>query len=198
MSKCSVKILCKNEYTARLIMLIASELDFKAWMSSRADGNMNVIDSSYGYSGEYEPSKCIYLCESGEKIPRGIARVLQKPFLWDELRHELCDMYEHLYTKFETRLVLEGHELISDGKSVILTDKEAKLFKYLQFHADRPVSRKDILSNVWKSDGNSQANITDVYINYLRSKIRAAFGINVIRSVRSVGYMYTDNYTQMK
>ncbi len=198
MSKCSIKILCKNEYTARLIMLIAGELDFKAWMSTRADGNMNVIDSSYAYSGEYEPSKCIYLCESGEKIPKGITRVIQKPFLWDELRHELCEMYEHLYGKSEHRLVLEGHELISDGKSVILTDKEAKLFTYLKLHADKPVSREELLSNVWENDGGSQANITDVYINYLRSKIRKTFDINVIRSVRSVGYMYTDEYIETK
>ncbi len=199
MSKCSVKILSKNEYMARLIVLIAKELDFQAWISTRADGNINVIDSSYKITGECDYSKSIYLFENGDSIPKGVGKLLVKPFSWKEMREALLDMYNLLYGDSQSRVMLVGHDLIYKGIAVSLTSKEADLFSYLKKKANMPVSREELLEKVWKVNPlENPANITDVYVNYLRQKTRKAFGINVISSVRGVGYMYTDKYIQTK
>lgn len=198
MSRCSVKILSKNEYMARSLVLIAHELDFKAWISTRADGNINIIDSPFPIPVDCDFSKCIYLYEVPERIPQGVVHMLPKPFSVSDFKKTVFDLYEQLYTKSKEKLVLSSNELLYEGESVMLTQKESKLLSYLIANANKPVSREEIMLNVWGKEGLNQANITDVYINYLRQKIRRAFSINVIKSVRSVGYMYTDNYTQTK
>ena len=37
-----------------------------------------------------------------------------------------------------------------------------------------------------------ETNVVDVYIRYLRSKIDEVFGINLIQTVRGVGYVIRD------
>lgn len=193
MSKCTVKVLSHNEQFARLIILLSNELDFNAALSKKADGNINIIDSPFDLPSDFDPSRCIYLCNVGEAIQKGVEHFLAKPFLWDDFKALLDNFYEHIYGSMTERLLLEGRELIYKGKSVLLSETEAKLFSFLQKRANKPVSREMLLKNVWKKESEkNKANITDVYINYLRQKLKENFGINVIDSVRGVGYMYKE------
>ena len=193
MSKCTVKVLSHNEQFSRLIILLANELDFNAALSKKADGNINIIDSPYDLPADFDPSRCIYLCNVGEAIPKGVDTFLAKPFLWSEFKDLLNSVYESTYGSMTEKLLLDGRELFYKKKSVLLSETEAKLFSYLQKRANKPVSRELLLKNVWgKESDKNPANITDVYINYLRQKMKENFGINVIESVRGVGYMYRE------
>lgn len=197
MSRCTVKILSKNEYMAHIIVLIANELDFAASISEIADGEINIIDSSFYFNGDCDYSRCIYLLEDGAPIPKGADYIISKPFLHGEMRKVLLELYERLYESSLGHIIFEHGNLLYKNQSVALTEKEALLFEYLYKRAETSVTREELLEKVWRGEASSSANVTDVYVNYIRKKTRAAFGIDVIRSVRGIGYMYTEKYLHL-
>jgi DNA-binding response OmpR family regulator len=48
------------------------------------------------------------------------------------------------------------------------------------------------LDNVWGYDYYGDTNIIDVYIRYIRSKIDQKYNVNLIETVRGVGYIIRD------
>jgi len=54
------------------------------------------------------------------------------------------------------------------------------------------LTREKILDKVWGYDYFGDTNIIDVYIRYLRSKIDQKYNINLIETVRGVGYIIRD------
>jgi len=77
------------------------------------------------------------------------------------------------------------------GKRIELTAKEYSLLEYLMANADRVLSRSMILDHVWDQSFHGATNIVDVYVRHLRDKIRDV-DQNLIRTVRGVGYVITD------
>ncbi len=74
------------------------------------------------------------------------------------------------------------------GRTIELTPKEFALLEYLLLHAGHDVSRASIIRNVWKLTTDTQTNVVDVYINYLRRKIDADVSKRLIHTVRGWGY----------
>ena len=76
------------------------------------------------------------------------------------------------------------------GKVVIdLTVKEYRLLEYLIRNRGTAQSRLTLLKNVWDKNFDTNTNVVDVYVNYLRSKIDKDFDHKLIRTVVGVGYM---------
>lgn len=76
------------------------------------------------------------------------------------------------------------------GKEVIdLTVKEYRLLEYLIHHQGTAQSRLTLLKNVWDKDFDTNTNVVDVYVNYLRTKIDKDHDRKLIRTVVGVGYM---------
>ena len=76
------------------------------------------------------------------------------------------------------------------GKVVIdLTVKEYRLLEYLIRNRGTAQSRLTLLKNVWDKNFDTNTNVVDVYVNYLRSKIDKDFDRKLIRTVVGVGYM---------
>lgn len=75
------------------------------------------------------------------------------------------------------------------GKSEItLTAREFTLLEYLLRNVDQVVSKSEILEHVWDSFENTDPNVVEVYVGYLRRKIDVPFGRNSLRTVRGAGY----------
>ena len=47
----------------------------------------------------------------------------------------------------------------------------------------------NLLKNVWDKDFDTNTNVVDVYVNYLRTKIDKDFEPKLIHTVVGVGYM---------
>jgi DNA-binding response OmpR family regulator len=75
------------------------------------------------------------------------------------------------------------------GKPIDLTQKEYALLEYLMRNEGRPVTRQQIATIVWKSSPELETNVVDVYINYLRKKLKDKGENSLLRTVRGVGYM---------
>ncbi|MFZ0630464.1 MAG: response regulator transcription factor [Acidobacteriaceae bacterium] len=61
------------------------------------------------------------------------------------------------------------------GEAIALTNKEFSLLEYLLLHKGRVVARSALLREVWNIDRNCGTNVVDVYVNYLRRKLRDTF-----------------------
>ncbi len=76
-----------------------------------------------------------------------------------------------------------------DGEPVELTRREFDMLELMMRNEGVVISRDTFLSRVWGYDYAGETNTVDVHIRYLRSKIDDAFGVNLIRTVRGVGYV---------
>lgn len=79
-------------------------------------------------------------------------------------------------------------EVTRAGVAIALTAKEYALLEYLLRHADRALSRRELVEHVWDFAFDGDARIVDVYVRYLRRKIDEPFGTDTIETVRGVGY----------
>ena len=77
------------------------------------------------------------------------------------------------------------------GRTVDLTPTEFSLLRYLASHAERPVSKEELLQEVWGySDANSQ-NLVELAARRLRTKIEEDPSTPTrLVTVRGVGYRY--------
>jgi two-component system OmpR family response regulator len=75
---------------------------------------------------------------------------------------------------------------------VRLSTTEFELLVYLLSNRGRVLSREQILRAVWGYDHDPGTNVVDVYVGYLRRKLRHADRRSPIVTVRSVGYRLDD------
>lgn len=78
------------------------------------------------------------------------------------------------------------------GLDIILTNKEFMLLHLLVKRQGEALSRAVIASQVWDMNFDSDTNVVDVAIKRLRAKIDAPFEKKLIHTVRSIGYMFTE------
>lgn len=88
---------------------------------------------------------------------------------------------------------LDSKEVKREGVSISLTAKEFQLLEYLMRNKNRVVSRADIAINVWDIDFDTNTNVIDVYINYVRNKIDKKFDQKLIQTQVGMGYILKEN-----
>ncbi|HUK25970.1 MAG TPA: response regulator transcription factor [Terriglobales bacterium] len=79
------------------------------------------------------------------------------------------------------------------GKRITLTPKEFLVLECLMTNARRPVSRSTLMEYVWKAPYDARTNLVDVYVKYVRDKIDAGFPAKLLRTIRGIGYVITDD-----
>ena len=83
------------------------------------------------------------------------------------------------------RLCRERRQVWVADKDVSLTPKEFDLLGYLMERPGRPVSRDDLLADVWGFLAPGQTRTIEVHIGHVRRKLGLP---GLIRTVRGVGY----------
>lgn len=79
------------------------------------------------------------------------------------------------------------------GKRLDLTAKEFVLLEYLMLNSPQPVTREMIMENVWKEPYDGSTNLIDVYVKYVRDKVDKDFPTKLLRTIRGVGYVISEN-----
>lgn len=130
-------------------------------------------------------------------LDAGADDYLVKPFSFQELEARIKALLRRtgaepavpLLSCGDLTLDPSSHRAIR-GKVVIdLTVKEYRLLEYLIQNQGTAQSRLTLLKNVWDKNFDTNTNVVDVYVNYLRSKIDKDFDRKLIRTVVGVGYM---------
>jgi DNA-binding response OmpR family regulator len=88
----------------------------------------------------------------------------------------------------DLRLLPTSHKAIRDNHEVDLSIKEYRLLEYMMEHQGEILSRRQLLKNVWNKDFDTNTNIVDVYVRYLRNKIDDDFRLKLIHTVVGTGY----------
>jgi DNA-binding response OmpR family regulator len=117
-----------------------------------------------------------------------------KPFSLQELRARCRALARR---RGETGLVLRYGDLEVNrvdrsvkraGEHVQLTNKEFALLECLLLERGRSISRADLLERVWEMNPTAGTNVVDVYVNYLRRKLKDTGANPLIKTVRGQGY----------
>lgn len=92
------------------------------------------------------------------------------------------------------KLVLDSaaHTASYDGNPIDLTKREFTMLETMLLNKNIVLTRDTFIEKVWGFDYMGETNVVDVYIRYLRGKIDDVYGINLIKTVRGVGYVIKD------
>ena len=85
-----------------------------------------------------------------------------------------------------------SHTVMRNDIKIDLTQKEYALLEFLLSNKGRVLSRTSIIESVWDMHFDSDTNLVDVLVSYLRGKIERDFDSKLIHSVRGVGYVLED------
>jgi DNA-binding response OmpR family regulator len=88
---------------------------------------------------------------------------------------------------------LNKKEATRGNLKINLTAKEFHLLEFLLRNKNRVVSRAEIAMHVWGIDFNTNTNVIDVYISYLRNKIDRDFDVKLIHTHFGMGFMLKEN-----
>lgn len=124
---------------------------------------------------------------------------LAKPFHFKELVARINAMtrrfksnnkiQENILTCDDLNLYVDRHIVERAGIEIKLTLQEFKLLQLLMGNRNKVVARSQILDTVWGINYDSNTNVVDVYISYLRNKIDANFENKLIQTVKGRGYL---------
>ena len=129
-----------------------------------------------------------------EGLDRGADDYLVKPFSFVELSARLRALGRRQHGA-PTRLRCGGLELdlvgrvaTVDGRRIALTPIEFSLLTALLQAQGEPVTRRQLLHDVWGYDFDPGTNVVDVHVNRVRRKLEDAGVADAVRTVRGRGY----------
>jgi len=131
-------------------------------------------------------------------LDMGADDYITKPFAIEELlarirtalrKRPRPERSAHLLTCGPVNMDVARHQVTCKGEPVELTSREFDVLKLMLENQQIVLSRDTFLTKVWGYDYMGETNVVDVYIRYLRSKLDDAYGLDLIHTVRGVGYV---------
>jgi two-component system OmpR family response regulator len=75
-----------------------------------------------------------------------------------------------------------------EGQPIELVPQEFRLLEYLMRNVNRAVTRKMLLESVWDIHFDPHTNVVESHVSRLRSRLNEHFAVDLIQTVRGVGY----------
>ena len=82
------------------------------------------------------------------------------------------------------------HKARRQERKVDLSTKEYRLLEYMMRHEGETLTRRQLLRDVWDKDFDTNTNVVDVYVRYLRQKIDEGFEQKFIHTIVGTGYYF--------
>ena len=116
-----------------------------------------------------------------ELAARVNALARRKPFQPSKTRLEHRDLVVDLLKRVVTR----------DGAAISLQPREFRILEELMREEGKVVTRTMMLERIWNYHFDPQTNIVETHISRLRSKLNEGGKVDLIETVRGVGYRMT-------
>ena len=121
-----------------------------------------------------------------------------KPFKFTELLARINALLRRAESCRQTASLMCGdlsidaatHKARRQDTEVELSTKEYRLLEYFLRHEGQTLTRRQLLRDVWDKDFDTNTNIVDVYVSYLRQKIDEGFEQKLIHTIVGVGYCF--------
>jgi len=149
--------------------------------------------------GRVAPILMLTARDSTEDVVRGLDAgaddYLPKPFKFEELLARVRALVRRGGAG-RTELLRYGplemdrlkHKARANGKTLDLTPKEFHLLQHFLLHTEEVVRRTELLEKVWDMHFDPESNVVDVHVGNLRRKLRDATGVDLVSTVRGVGF----------
>ena len=131
-------------------------------------------------------------------LQAGADDYMVKPFKFTELLARINALLRRAESCRQTAPLMCGdmsidaatHKARRQDTEVELSTKEYRLLEYFLRHEGQTLTRRQLLRDVWDKDFDTNTNIVDVYVSYLRQKIDEGFEQKLIHTIVGVGYCF--------
>lgn len=121
---------------------------------------------------------------------------LAKPFSTAELlarirallRRKTDVINENIMSYGDLELSLSSYELICKDKKIKVSLKESDILQYFLSRPNFVVSKDELIVKIWGYDSEAEYNNIEVYISFIRNKLRFLNSKVIISTVRGAGY----------
>ncbi|MBV8163090.1 MAG: response regulator transcription factor [Candidatus Eremiobacteraeota bacterium] len=133
-------------------------------------------------------------------LDAGADDYLRKPFVFGELEARLRSITRRSGSQLPA-LELRVHDLTLDlaarrvrrrEREIELTRRELAFLEYFMRNANRIVTRRMLEDAMFDRESDVESNVVDVYVSRLRAKIATAGELQLLHTVRGVGYRLGD------
>ena len=182
----------EKKYDLILLDIMLPKLNgYKVCRQVRSAGITTPILMLTAKSGEYDLE---------EGLDTGANDYLKKPFSSVELKARIRALLrnnnfeKNEVTSNDLTINLDARKVTIDDKNLEVSDKEFELLFYLIKNKNIVVSKTEILEDVWENyfPQEDEHNLVEVYIGYLRKKLKPHNLDQKISTVRGYGYRWDD------
>ena len=182
----------EKKYDLILLDIMLPKLNgYKVCRQVRSAGITTPILMLTAKSGEYDLE---------EGLDTGANDYLKKPFSSVELKARIRALLrnnnfeKNEVTSNDLTVNLDARKVTIDDKNLEVSDKEFELLFYLINSKNIVVSKTEILEDVWENyfPQEEEHNLVEVYIGYLRKKLKPYNLDKKISTVRGYGYRWDD------
>lgn len=120
---------------------------------------------------------------------------LAKPFSYIELLARIKSLLRRQQYNQENELSIASlkmdltqHKVWREDTLIDLSKKEFNLLRFMLLHQDEIITRRQIASEVWNINFDTDTNFIDVAVRRLRSKIDDGHDLKLIHTIRGLGY----------
>ena len=182
----------EKKYDLILLDIMLPKLNgYKVCRQVRSAGITTPILMLTAKSGEYDLE---------EGLDTGANDYLKKPFSSIELKARIRallrnnNLENNEVTSNDLTVNLDARKVTINDQNLEVSDKEFELLFYLIKNKNIVVSKTEILEDVWENyfPQEEEHNLVEVYIGYLRKKLKPHNLDQKISTVRGYGYRWDD------
>ena len=129
-------------------------------------------------------------------LEMGADDYLVKPFAFSDLLARMRSLLRrgagrrpHSLSVADLEFDIPSHRATRDGRQLDLTPKEFLLLSLMARRAGEVLSRTLIAEQVWDINFEPAANVVEVHIRRLRTKVDDPFETKLIHTIRGIGYV---------
>ena len=88
----------------------------------------------------------------------------------------------------DLQLNLRNGKILCNNNEITINGKELELLEILITNKNQTISRELLADKIWGYDSEAEYNNVEVYISFLRKKLKLLKSKTTIKTVRGIGY----------